>query len=415
MLDELAWVSLVAAGVGALLGSILAIAGWVTNPAVIAWGVPATLLLTGVIELALARRVRDATNLLGQLGAVVWLAHCVVLMLLSPPLIAFTLTAIGLMVGTIIGTTSAPPGAWRWGPIATAVWLLTMVVYLQSHDITFATIPPLVAFPSVFICGTAALVAGFTHRLELSKLAMNEAMEDLALRKAEAERANHAKSAFLASMSHELRTPLNAIIGYGELVLETTDDPETLEDVERITHAGRHLLSLVNDVLDTAKIEAGRMELREAAYAPVELLEEVHEVAEGLSAANGNELLWRVDALPESVLGDAIRVRQVVLNLLGNALKFTEGGRVELHAREVAAGWAVTVTDTGPGIDDETLAQLFVPFAQGRKQGMKAEGTGLGLSISKTLVDAMGGTLTVTTTVGEGSSFELTLPRSNQP
>lgn len=414
MLDELAWMSLTASGIGAVVGSAVALTGWMMSP-VIPLGVPGTLVVTGLVELALAPRTLSDSRRVGQVGALIWLAHCLILMVLSPPLIAFTLTSIGLLVGTIIGTTSAPPGAWRWGPIATTFWLGGLAAYLHLHAVDFANIPPLVAFPSLFLCGTAALVAGFTRRLHLNKLAMNDAMEDLARQREEADRANHAKSAFLASMSHELRTPLNAIIGYGELILDTTEDPETAEDVGRITHAGRHLLSLVNDVLDTAKIESGRMEIGAAPYRPADVLAEVRDVASGLASQRGIQLLWTVDDVPDVVVGDALKVRQILLNLLGNALKFTEAGEVELRTRANPGVWSIAVRDTGPGIDATTLAHLFEPFAQGQRRGLKAEGTGLGLSISKALAEAMGGRLEVHTQLGQGSVFEVLLPLGPLP
>jgi hypothetical protein len=166
MLDELAWMSLTASGIGAVVGSAVALTGWMMSP-VIPLGVPGTLVVTGLVELALAPRTLSDSRRVGQVGALIWLAHCLILMVLSPPLIAFTLTSIGLLVGTIIGTTSAPPGAWRWGPIATTFWLGGLAAYLHLHAVDFANIPPLVAFPSLFLCGTAALVAGFTRRLHL--------------------------------------------------------------------------------------------------------------------------------------------------------------------------------------------------------------------------------------------------------
>ncbi len=407
VLGELTYRSMQAAGAGAAIGSGIAAVGWFMSP-VVTWHLPTILLSTGISLPLLAPYARERPHLFGQIGAGVWVLHCLLMMNVSQPLTAFTLTGLGLMVGVLLGTTAAPPGAWRWGPIATLVWLAGVGTY----GLTKSDGPPLVAFPALFLCGTSWLLARFSQRLYDNEVAMHLTMNDLAARQMEADRANRAKSEFLASMSHELRTPLNAIIGYGELIVDCSEGEETVEDVERITQAGRHLLTLVDDILDTARIEAGEMAVTDGPFDPRAMLEEVHQVAAGLPRKEATQLVWTIDdGVPAAVCGDPIRVKQVLLNLLSNALKFTDAGTVTVHAPAPREGeWSISVTDTGSGIDKETLGTLWVPFAQGKRDGMKVDGTGLGLPISKALAEAMGGRVTVHTEVGVGSTFELHLP-----
>ena len=232
---------------------------------------------------------------------------------------------------------------------------------------------------------------------------------------------NRSKSAFLAGMSHELRTPLNAIIGYAELLSEESDasDP-THRDLQSILSAGRHLLSLVNDVLDLAKIEAGNIQLDLATTALSPLLADVGSTIRPLAARRGNVFVVVCRATVDFYT-DEVKLRQCLLNLLGNAAKFTEKGQITLEVDEVgdaSSGRALTfaVCDTGIGMTPEQASRVFQAFEQAdtsttRKYG----GTGLGLTITRHLAQALGGTLAVTSEVGRGSTFTLRLPLLSPP
>ncbi|MES2940574.1 MAG: ATP-binding protein [Pseudomonadota bacterium] len=230
-----------------------------------------------------------------------------------------------------------------------------------------------------------------------------------------AEAANRSKSQFLANMSHELRTPLNAIIGYSEMLAEELQDlqrPDFVQDLERITTSGKHLLSVINEVLDLSKIEAGRMDVFLETFEVKPLLKGAIAAIAPLAAANGNRLDLRVADGVGAMHSDQTKLRQIVLNLVSNACKFTEGGTIAV-AVEPAPGDAlsIAVRDTGIGMAPEQLARLFQPFTQAdasitRKYG----GTGLGLTISRSFAQMMGGDIAVASTPGEGSTFTLRLP-----
>ena len=234
--------------------------------------------------------------------------------------------------------------------------------------------------------------------------------------KTAAEDANQAKSVFLAQMSHEIRTPMNAILGYADVLRRGMD--ETEEDrnkyVETIHASGEHLLAVINDILDLSKIEAGRMELENVRCSPHELLS--HVVSALAVRAKEKEiglvLEWHTDA-PETVLMDQVRFRQTVMNLVGNAIKFTDEGQVQVVARLLTEGarpqLAVDVIDSGIGISEEAINKIFDPFSQADSTVTRRfGGTGLGLAISRQLAAAMGGEISVQSTVGEGSTFTAT-------
>jgi len=234
-----------------------------------------------------------------------------------------------------------------------------------------------------------------------------------------AEDASRSKSQFLASMSHELRTPLNAIIGYSELLLEdaAVDGKEALlPDLRKIHSAGKHLLGLINDVLDLSKIEAGKMDLYLETFDVREALTPVVETVAPLVEKRDNRLEVRWGEGLGTVRSDATRVRQVLLNLLSNASKFTERGTITLEAEREAdpagPGWLVLrVRDTGIGMTPEQLAKLFEAFAQAeRSTASKYGGTGLGLAISKKFCEMLGGTISVASEAGAGTVFTVRLP-----
>ena len=231
-----------------------------------------------------------------------------------------------------------------------------------------------------------------------------------------AEAANQAKSTFLANMSHELRTPLNAIIGYSEMLLEEAEEADhnaLIPDVRKIRTAGKHLLELINAVLDLSKIEAGKMELYLETFSIPGLVEDVAAMAKPLAAGNGNELRVSVED-SGSMKADQTKVRQALYNLLSNACKFTSKGVVTLEVRRLPdEKIAFAVTDTGIGMTPTEAARLFEPFMQGDSStSRKFGGTGLGLVISRRFAQMMNGDITLITGKGKGSTFTLTLPRS---
>jgi signal transduction histidine kinase/ActR/RegA family two-component response regulator len=237
------------------------------------------------------------------------------------------------------------------------------------------------------------------------------ALDQALVRKEAAEAANLAKSTFLANMSHEIRTPMNAILGYSRLLVEDPAlDGEQRCHVRTIDQAGEHLLTLINDVLDMSRIEAGRVVIRPGPVDIRRLLEELRAMFLERAQGKGLRLELQLDpALPAAVSADEARVRQVLVNLLGNALKFTQLGRVELGARVESDQLCLWVDDSGVGIAPDALERIFEPFEQTGK-GMRMGGTGLGLAISREYAQLMDGALTVRSEPGQGSRFELRLP-----
>ena len=287
---------------------------------------------------------------------------------------------------------------------------LSTEIELQRSDGALVWVQPRVRLRMVDGAPVTAMVV--VH--DITERKRNE--QELLRAKDSAEAANRAKSSFLANMSHELRTPLNAIIGFSELLETRHFGPLTerqADYVREVLDSGRHLLRLISDILDISKIEAGKLALSRELVSPDDVIEAVVSSAQPFAAERGVELVAVVDgALPDAWL-DSTRFRQMLDNLMSNAIKFTlEGGRASLQARAEDGMLVVDVHDTGIGIAPEDMPLLFQAFERLERTADIAEGTGLGLALCKRLAEMHGGTLSVRSVVGEGSTFTLELPLS---
>jgi signal transduction histidine kinase len=257
-----------------------------------------------------------------------------------------------------------------------------------------------------------------TRELDKINLELHRLIDEANRAQEAAEQANRSKGIFLANMSHELRTPLNAIIGYGEMLLEEAEDlgqPGFIPDLQKIHAAAKHLLALINDILDLSKIEAGKMDLYYETFDVASMIQDVMATIAPLVKKNANALKVHCADDLGAMRADLTKVRQTLFNLLSNACKFTEHGTITVEVtRETGdgGGWVTfRVRDSGIGMTPEQMEKLFQEFSQAdasttRKYG----GTGLGLAISRKFCRLMGGDITVESTVGQGSTFTITLP-----
>jgi signal transduction histidine kinase/CheY-like chemotaxis protein len=250
------------------------------------------------------------------------------------------------------------------------------------------------------------------HTLREQARVLSSQAADLKRANQEAEQANRAKSEFLANMSHEIRTPMTAILGFADVLAETLREPEQLDAITTIKRNGAYLLELVNDILDLSKIEAGKLQLERIRCQTLSVIADVASLMRVRAASKGLPLdVEYVGPIPETIETDPTRLRQILINLIGNAIKFTEVGRVRLIVtmrREPQPRLCIDVVDTGLGMTDAQVARLFTPFTQADASTTRRfGGTGLGLSISKRFAEMLDGELTVDSKLGAGSTFHL--------
>lgn len=258
---------------------------------------------------------------------------------------------------------------------------------------------------------------------------LNLALQDVAQKNREletamqlSEQANETKSTFLANMSHELRTPLNAIIGYGEILREDAeekDETDTMQDLDKVLKAGKHLLNLVNEILDLSKVEAGKVGLFIEEFNLIRLVKEIYETAIPIAETNNNTINLHITSECLSLKSDEMRIKQILFNLISNACKFTKNGTIDITVKDYNDGendedgqYSISIKDTGIGIKDSELPGLFTAFTQADiSTTKKYGGSGLGLALSKQLCDLLGAKIEVDSVFDEGSEFVILLPK----
>lgn len=406
----LVWCSL---GLG-VLGTMLVVVRAVTTPFDGAPLVSGAMVLL-VLSLPWVQRRTESHQIPGAMLVLSLLVALVLLHVLpwafpGPPLVLFP-------VVPLFGTFFVGVRFGLFGAVAAAVLAVGLKLMLapldgpQSASLQWS----FVAVGAVVPMMSWLLTAGYERARAQGEAELadtNIALEDA---RARAEAASRSKSEFLRHVSHELRTPLNAIVGYGELLEEELADAgqDRLQgDVEKIRGASQHLLALINDLLDISRIEAGALDLALAEVPLGPLVMEVRETALPLAAANHNTLLAVVADDVPVVVSDARRLRQVLLNLASNACKFTERGRVVLEAAADGEGAVLRVRDTGVGMTAEQVARLFEPFVQVHaSEAARRKGTGLGLALSRRLMESLGGSISVESEPGRGTTFVVRVPR----
>jgi PAS domain S-box-containing protein len=253
------------------------------------------------------------------------------------------------------------------------------------------------------------------HGLNWDITEQKELQESLERARAMAEAANDSKSAFLANMSHEIRTPMTAIMGYTDLVIDLVENPEAISHLHTIRRNGNFLLGIINDILDLSKIEAGKLDVVRERFAPDQLVEDVRSIMEVRAKENNLDLEVRYDGLiPAEIESDPKRLKQILINLVGNAIKFTKQGWVKVKVRHADSQLRIDIVDSGIGMSTEQSERLFQPFHQGdHTVNREYGGTGLGLAISQRLANMLGGEIRVHSEPGKGSTFSVAIDSGN--
>jgi len=299
------------------------------------------------------------------------------------------------------------PQGFQWGKPETRLLGAVLLVFLFA----------LLALLGTAVIGCAVAIWIYIQHMNLARTALNAKLSELALAKAAADSANVAKSRFLATMSHEIRTPLNGVLGMAELLLAKDLEDEVRQDYARtILSSGNTLLTLINDILDLSKVEAGKMEFHPESTRIDNLVYEVRDVVRPLAEKKRLKLGIAVPSDLVAVV-DPARFKQVLYNYLSNAVKFTpENGRVEVRIRrEEDSSFRLEVEDTGVGIAPEEIAKLFQEFQQLPNSRKAEQGTGLGLALTRHIVEAQGGSVSVRSVKGSGSVFAAVFPLVSVP
>ncbi|MCR5310270.1 MAG: hypothetical protein K6E32_02485, partial [Lachnospiraceae bacterium] len=350
------------------------------------------------------------------------------------PAIAVFAGAIGY--AEIAGRKEAPEPMSKYGtpfvPAVAVIYAVLVIIPLIKNrkkiDQRVKT-AIILGFVSQLIIATAQFYIGSANRFACISIVLMDfifymtvespdavLIERLGYEKERADSANEAKSAFLANMSHEIRTPMNAIVGMTEILMRSDMDAQQKTYLQNIKNSGNSLLLIINDLLDYSKIEAGKMTVVEDRYDPMSIYNDVSMIILNRIGDKPIELVYDIDKdMPSELYGDSLRIKQIIINIMNNAVKFTEMGHIKFSAKitdRIGDGITIryAIEDTGQGIHKEDMEKLFDAFEQvDMKRNRKKEGTGLGLSISKQLTELMGGTMWVESEYGKGSTFFFTV------